>query len=144
MMGDYTPTTEEIKSSATEFNAKHEPEQFDRWLAEHDREVIRDFVNAEVEYVRQGFVEEKGVVMGEHSEHCDDVACLGCECDPECDPECDDYDGSGVNRDYYAGMLQGRLEERERIVELLKTVRVGDEWVGRDYVIDLISGEETE
>lgn len=49
-----------------------------------------------------------------------------------------------MNRDYYAGMLQGRLEERERILELLKTVRVGDEWVGRDYVIDLIGGEETE
>lgn len=24
-----------------------------------------------------------------------------------------------MNRDYYAGMLQGRLEERERIVRLL-------------------------
>ena len=33
-MGDYTPTTEGIKSSATEFNAKHEPEQFERWLAQ--------------------------------------------------------------------------------------------------------------
>ncbi len=49
-----------------------------------------------------------------------------------------------MNRDYYAGMTEGRIQERERILELLKTVRVGDEWVGRDYVIDLINGEETE
>ncbi len=32
-MSDYTPTTKGIKSSATEFNAKHADEQFDRWLA---------------------------------------------------------------------------------------------------------------
>ena len=32
--------------------------------------------------------------------------------------------------------------ERKRVIELLKTVRVGDEWVGRDYVIELIEGGE--
>ena len=32
-MSEYTPTTKGIKSSSTEFNAKHSDEQFDRWLA---------------------------------------------------------------------------------------------------------------
>ena len=54
-------------------------------------------------------------VMGEHSSHCDDIACLGCECDPKCD-ECD---SGGVTRDYYAGMTEGRRRERERIIGLL-------------------------
>lgn len=39
-------------------------------------------------------------------------------------------------------VCEGILLERERVVELLKTVRVGDEWIGRDYVIELIEGGE--
>lgn len=61
--------------------------------------------------------------MGEHSEHCDDIACLGCECEPECD-DCD----CGVSRDYYAGMIEGRKQERERWVR-----------VARERIIDLDS-----
>jgi hypothetical protein len=76
--------------------------------------------------------------MGKHSEHCDDIACLGCECEPECD-DCD----CGVSRDYYAGMTEGRIQERERIIALLKTIGFSGEWIRRDYVIALIS-EETE
>ena len=41
-MTDYTPTTKGIKSSATEFNAKHSDEQFDRWLAEVKAEAWKE------------------------------------------------------------------------------------------------------
>jgi hypothetical protein len=30
--------------------------------------------------------------------------------------------------------------ERERIIALLESIRVGDDWVGRDYAITLIKG----
>lgn len=53
--------------------------------------------------------------MTQHTDHCDDVACLGCECDPECD----DYNAGGISRDYYAGMKEGCRRERERIIRLL-------------------------
>lgn len=56
----------------------------------------------------------EGDEMGKHSEHCDDIACLGCECDPECD-DCD----SGVSGDYYAGVTEGRRQEREQILKIL-------------------------
>lgn len=35
-----------------------------------------------------------------------------------------------------------RLAERDRIIQLLESIRVGDNWIGRDYAISLIRGEE--
>lgn len=32
----------------------------------------------------------------------------------------------------------GRKQERERIIGLLESIRVGDDQIGRDYAIDLI------
>lgn len=45
----------------------------------------------------------------------------------------------------YEGIVaDAKREERERIIALLKSVREGDHWVGRDYVIALIKGENSE
>jgi hypothetical protein len=38
--------------------------------------------------------------------------------------------------------LLGVNLERERIIKLLESIRVGDDWIGRDYAIALIKGEE--
>lgn len=41
-MSDYTPTTEEVAEIYFQSGYKTTPEQFYRWLAEHDREVKAD------------------------------------------------------------------------------------------------------
>ena len=53
-MSEYTPTTEEVRDNylPPRTEIKDAEKQFDRWLAEHDREVIREFINQQVEYVR--------------------------------------------------------------------------------------------
>lgn len=38
-MTEYTPTTEEVREIYYESGYKTTPEQFDRWLAEHERKV---------------------------------------------------------------------------------------------------------
>ncbi len=39
-------------------------------------------------------------------------------------------------------VLKARETERERIIKILESIRVGDDWIGRDYAIELIKGEE--
>lgn len=39
-MSDYTPNTLQVRTSAC-WSAKLDPDEFDRWLAEHDAEVAR-------------------------------------------------------------------------------------------------------
>ena len=44
----------------------------------------------------------------------------------------------------YEGIVaDAKREERERIIALLKSVREGDHWVGRDYVSSHLSRERT-
>lgn len=40
------------------------------------------------------------------------------------------------------GLETGEKLERERIIKILESIRVGDHWIGRDYAIDLINGSE--
>lgn len=53
-----------------------------------------------------------------------------------------------MNRDYYAGMTEGRIQERERIIklledtDLLKTIESGALVNYADTAIELIKGEQ--
>lgn len=40
--------------------------------------------------------------------------------------------------------LKGVEYERERIIKLLESIRAGDDWIGRDYAIELIRGDNDE
>ena len=40
--------------------------------------------------------------------------------------------------------LKGVKYERERIIKILESIRVGDDWIGRDYAIELIRGDNDE
>ena len=91
-MDEFTPTTSDLcdawgyfRHEGTDWGNPAYCKGFNRWLAEHDREVIRDFLNAEVEYVRRSEAFARLRRFDDHCGHCDDVACVGCECDPECD-----------------------------------------------------------
>lgn len=46
-----------------------------------------------------------------------------------------------VDDAYQYGLATGEMMERKRIIEILKSIRVGDYYIGRDYAIDLISGD---
>ena len=35
-------------------------------------------------------------------------------------------------------------KERKRIIAILESIRVNDDWVGKDYAIDLINGDSNE
>lgn len=48
---------------------------------------------------------------------------------------------TGLNRDYYAGITQGRIEERERIIKVIEELRI----INSDhkfFVIRAIKGEQ--
>lgn len=53
-----------------------------------------------------------------------------------------------MNRDYYAGMTEGRIKERERIIKLLETEFYDDEvnmesmLVNYSLVIAILKGEK--
>ena len=69
-MSEYIPTAEEVRQGfyiekqpvgnfVYDYKRKITPEMVDRWLAEHDREVIREFINQQVEYVRNVMASEE-------------------------------------------------------------------------------------
>lgn len=53
-MSDYIPTTEEVREIYFESGYKTTPEQFDRWLAEHDRLVIWNYLREKLRITTEG------------------------------------------------------------------------------------------
>lgn len=51
-MSDYTPDTLQVRTSAC-WSAKLDPDEFDRWLAEHDAEVVKATEGRAVEIINE-------------------------------------------------------------------------------------------
>lgn len=66
VVGEYTPTTEDVRRAASDYRAPITPEEFDRWLAAHDAEVRAGVVSEEpeweygIDYEGDGAVERYG------------------------------------------------------------------------------------